>query len=375
MRTTHKLLALALVSSVMLASCGGGDKTTPPTTTTPPTDSGTVSGGTITKPADATAAGEFVITGERAIAAASVLRVGPFANSGLSAQDIKAQAIDAELRVLVAVTRSTSGTNAGKKKAVATFVWGNQSEQITANGADATLNPAVTLDIYPQGNAAMSQTYKGSLDLKVVAPDFQDKTTRSGVYVNDSGPMCARLVVDLKSLPNSADPKKPTPNGYTPYLFNTTAAPLEVCEGDTEKQAEFAAITKYSNAVQFNYQSAASAPWTFERFEGEAAVPTAARLIQLENLPANAAVNTQAVSDFFGPLEALPAGDSATWTTEQKAAAATARKYTSLRKQLGYYYQGLTVYRVDAGNGRENIYIFGKNGWGVGGIKTIRFIP
>ena len=371
-----KLLGLMGILTLALASCGGGSTPTPggnagggTGTGSGPvaTDPGTVAGGTITKPTDSTAAGEFVVTGERAQALAQSLGIQ---TQSLGAESLQAQAVTDELRILLAVTRATSGTNAGKKRAVATFVWGNGAEKITVAG-DPKLNKAVTLDIYPQGSPNTVNTYTGSLDLMVQAPDFQDKTTRSGNYMADTGAACARLVFDLTSKSNAAT----APAGYVPLLFNNAVAPLEVCEGTTEKNAEQVALTKYSDAVQYEYQSSASAPWLFQRFDTETVLPTSAHLLELEGLAAGLPVTTQTVAAFFAPLEVLPTGDPMTWTTMQKAAAATAKKYTSLRKQIGYYYPQATVYRVQISAEREGIYVMGKNGWGLGSIKTIRYLP
>lgn len=381
MRTLFKLSALVLGSTLLLASCGGGPTPDPdpkPEPEQPVGDTSPVPSGTINRPADATAAGEFVITGERATALAQALRVGPFSKSltaqNLSAQNMQPQATDAELRVLLAVTRATSGTSAGKKKAVATFVWGNQAEQITAKNLNpANGGPAVTLDVYPQATPAALQTFKGALGLKVEAPNFQDKTTKSSPYIADIGITCARLVVNLTTLPNSADPKEGgVPGGYTPYLFNTSAAPLEVCEGQTEKDAEKVALEKAIAGLMYTRDSAAAAPWAFTRYEGEG-VMTRNRLLELEKLPLDSAVTVQTVTEFFTPLE-NPGATGGTYE-EVKAAQAVARKYTALRKQLQAYYQNLNVYRVKVANGRETIYVVGNNGFGAGGVKTVRFIP
>ena len=370
MRTSFKLSALCITATLALASCGGPtipdkDKgTTPNTDTTAP-----VTGGTIAKPADATAANEFIVTGIRAkqLAQALGVDVGQAQNVMARAGTMQAQATTDEMRVLLAVTRSKSGDNAGKKRAVATFVWGNDQEQIIPIDKDTK---GVTLDIYPESAPNLFQRYDGNLEMQVTYPDFQAKTTRSGVYVNDSGKMCAKLSFNFTTKENAATPTA----GYAPLVFNNTAAPLEVCEGETERNAEKVALEKASKDVMFTLDSLASAPFTFVSKDGVTTLPTdAASLAAAVGTDPNAAVTTQSLADFFAPLKVLPTGESSTWTTEQKAQASLARKYAALEKQFGYYYREAKVYTVATSAGREDIVLLGLNGWGVGGLRTIRF--
>ena len=372
MRTSLKLSALCITASLILASCGGPstpDKGTKPVEPTPETGTTTpVTGGTIAKPADATAANEFIVTGVRAKALAQALGVdvGDVQNVMARSGSLQAQATTDEMRVLLSVTLSKSGTNAGKKRAQATFVWGNDQEQVVS----IKDTKAVTLDIYPESSPNLFQRYEGNLDMTVTYPDFQAKTTRSGVYVNDAGKMCAKLSFNFTTKENAATPTA----GYSPLLFNNTAAPLEVCEGTTERQAEQVALEKASNGVMFDYQSVGAAPFTFTSKDGVTALPTdAAGLAAVAGTDAAATITTSTLADFFAPLVVLPAGDSTTWTTEQKAQASLARKYIALQKQFGYYYRSTRVYTVATSAGREDIVLLGLNGWGVGGLKTLRF--
>lgn len=372
MRTTLKLSALCITASLILASCGGPSTPDKGTNPNPMPDSGTtspVTGGTIARPADSTAANEFIVTGVRAkqLAQALGVDVGSAQNVMARAGTMQAQATTDEMRVLLAVTRSKSGDNAGKKRAVATFVWGNDQEQIIPIDKDTK---GITLDIYPESAPTLFQRYDGNLDMKVTYPDFQAKTTRSGVYVNDSGKMCAKLSFNFTTKENAATPTA----GYAPLAFNNTAAPLEVCEGETERNAEKVALEKASNGVMFDYQSLASAPFTFTSKDGVTALPTdAASLAAVVGTDPAATVTTSTLAEFFAPLTVLPAGDSKDWTPEQKAQASLARKYIALQKQFGYYYRSAQVYTVATSAGREDIVLLGLNGWGVGGLKTIRF--
>lgn len=361
---TLQLSALFLTASLVLASCGGG--------TTPVVDDGDttpVTGGTIAKPAGSTAANEFIITGIRAKALAQSLGVDFGSAQSVMARSggMASQATTDEMRVLLAVTLSKSGSTAGKKRAVATFVWGNDQEKIIP--IDATTK-GVTLDIYPQSTPAQYQRYEGNLDLKVSYPDFQAKTTRSGAYITDTGAMCAKLSFNFITKENAATPTA----GYTPLVFNNTAAPLEVCEGTTERNAEKVALEKASNNLMFTSGSVGAAPYTFASKDGVTALPTdAAGLAAAVGTSASAAVTIQTLADFFAPLTALPAGDKATWTPEQKAQATLANKHLALQKQFGYYYREAKVYTVITSANREDVVILGLNGWGVGGLKTIRF--
>lgn len=367
-----KLSVLALSAALALASCGGPaptpkvDEQKPapeqPAPEPEPT-TGPVTGGTIAKPADATAANEFIITGVRAKALAQSLGIKTAAASG----GLKAQATEDEMRVLLAITRSKSGTNVGKKKAVATFVWGNGQEKVLPLGTTKE-QPGVTLDIYPQGNEAAKTTYTGSLNLEVTYPDFQDKTTRSGPYVNDTGTQCARLTFDLTTAPNSGDT-----TGYVPLLFNNASSALEVCEGISERNAERVALEKNSAGLLYNYRSQAAAKFSFLKFEELTAMPDEARVRAAVSAPADAEVVQMSLDDWFAPLIELPAGDSENWTAEEKARAATARKYQTLKKQYGYYYREARVYLVKTSSERTDILILGLNGWGVGGLQTVQF--
>ena len=370
MRTSLKLPVLCITASLILASCGGPstpDKGTKPVEPTP--DATTpVQGGTIARPADSTAANEFIITGVRAkqLAASLGVDVGTAQNVMARAGTLQAQATTDEMRVLLAVTRSKSGDNAGKKRAVATFVWGNDQEQVVA----IKDTKSVTLDIYPESAPNMFQRYEGNLDMKVTYPDFQAKTTRSGTYVTDTGKMCAKLSFNFTTKENAETPSA----GYSPLGFNNSAAPLEVCEGVTERNAEKVALEKAADNLLFTQGSIAAAPFSFVSKDGVTALPTdAAGLSAAVGTDASATVTTQTLADFFAPLVVLPAGDSKTWTTEQKEQASVARKYIALQKQFGYYYRSATVYTVATSAGRDDIVILGLNGWGVGGLKTFRF--
>ena len=372
MRTSFKLSALCITATLALASCGGPSTPDKGTNPNPTPDSGTtspVTGGTIAKPADATAANEFIITGVRAKALAQALGVdvGGAQNVMARAGTMQAQATTDEMRVLLAVTRAKTGDNAGKKRAVATFVWGNDQEQIIPIDKDTK---GVTLDIYPESAPNLFQRYEGNLDMKVTYPDFQAKTTRSGVYVNDSGPMCAKLSFNFTTKENAETPTA----GYAPLAFNNSAAPLEVCEGVAERNAEKVALEKATSGLTFTLDSLASAPFTFVSKDDLTTLPTdAASLAAAVGTDPAATVTQTTLAEFMAPLKVLPAGDSKDWTTEQKAQASLARKYAALEKQFGYYYRSATVYTVATSAGREDIVILGLNGWGVGGLRTIRF--
>ena len=255
----------------------------------------------------------------------------------------------------------------GKKRAVATFVWGNDDEKVVP--IDATTD-AVTLDIYPQATPTAAVRYTGGLSMAVTYPDFQDKTTRSGAYIADTGAACAKLSFHFKSASMAATP----PAGYTPLVFNTSASPIEVCEGASERAAEQVALEKATAGLMFDVGSVGAAPWTYTKKDGATALPTnAATLAAAVGSSASATVTTQTLAAFIAPLKVLPAGDPLTWTPEQKAAAAVAKKYAGLEKQFGYYYRAVTVYTVATSSSRTDLYILGLNGWGVGGLHTIQF--
>ena len=89
-KSALSLAALSIFTALALSSCGGGTANVPPadkpgdTSTTPdPADDNAatlppVTGGTIPRPADATASGEFVITGVRAQGAGAKPRLRYF---------------------------------------------------------------------------------------------------------------------------------------------------------------------------------------------------------------------------------------------------------------------------------------------------------
>lgn len=369
---TLKLSVLALSGALALASCGGGTDTPKPDTGTKPAPAPEtttpVTGGTIAKPADATAANEFIISGVRAQALAQSLGVDVGSAQAVSARtgSLSAQAVDDEMRVLLSVTRAKSGDNAGKKRATATFVWGNGKEKIIPINKDTD---AVTLDIYPQAAPNDYKRYTGTLGMEVKYPDFQDKTTRSGSYVADTGAMCAKLSFNFTTAEASV-----SGSPYTPLLFNNSSSPLEVCEGVSERNAEKVALEKYSDGLMYQEGSVGAAPFTFTSKDGVTALPTdAASLAAALGTDAGATVTVSTLAEFFAPLTVLPAGESSTWTPEQKADAALARKYASLQKQYGYYYRDVKVYTIATSASREDVFLVGLNGWGVGGLKTIRF--
>lgn len=369
---TLKLSALALTVSLGIASCNGPSAPQPDTKkpTDDPATTAPVTGGTIAKPADATAANEFIVTGERAKMLGQALGVNLDADRGsaraVMAQGLKAQAVEDEMRVLLSVTRAKSGDNAGKKRATATFVWGNGKEKVIPINKDTD---ALTLDIYPQATPNDYKRYTGSLNMEVKYPDFQDKTTRSGSYVADTGAMCAKLSFNFTTAEASV-----SGSPYTPLLFNNSSSPLEVCEGVSERNAEKVALEKYADGLMYQESSVGAAPFTFVSKDGVTALPTdAASLAAALGTDAGATVTVSSLDDFFAPLTVLPAGESKEWTPEQKADAAKARKFASLQKQFGYYYRDVKVYTVATSAGREDIVLLGLNGWGVGGLKTIRF--
>ena len=104
MRTSFKLSALCITASLILASCGGPSTPDKGTNPNPMPDSGTtspVTGGTIARPADSTAANEFIITGVRAkvLAQSLGLDVGAAQNVMARNGSMQAQATtDAEAR-------------------------------------------------------------------------------------------------------------------------------------------------------------------------------------------------------------------------------------------------------------------------------------
>lgn len=370
MRTLY-LSASALALTLALASCGGGTDTPKPGTGTKPAPAPEVTtpvtGGTIARPADSTAANEFIITGTRAQALAQSLGVDVgSARSVMTGSKLTAQAADSEMRVLLSVTRAKSGDNAGKKRAVATFVWGNGKEKVIPINKDTD---ALTLDIYPQTAPNDYKRYTGTLGMEVKYPDFQDKTTRSGSYVADTGAMCAKLSFNFTTAEATV-----SGSPYTPLLFNNSSSPLEVCEGVSERNAEKVALEKYADGLMYQQGSVGAAPFSFVSQDGVTVLPTdAATLATALGTDPAASVAVSSLADFFAPLTVLPAGKSEDWTPEQKADAAVARKYANLQKQFGYYYRDVKVYTVATSASREDVFVVGLNGWGVGGLKTIRF--
>ncbi|MFD2610773.1 nuclease A inhibitor family protein [Deinococcus taklimakanensis] len=379
MKNTVKLGALALTVSLGIASCGSGGAPEPqkpaPETSAPP-----VTGGTIAVPADSTAAGEFVFTGVRARAIAQSLGYSPDTlnaqgqTAALAAGNLKAQAVQDELRVLLTVNRAKTGDNAGKKKAQATFVWGNQTELLQSPvGVDPNgkviRSPGLWLSVFPKGgdefdSRAMTE---GTLELKVESPNFQDKTTKSSPYADDTGAQCARLMFTFGTARNDG-----TTSGYTPMSFTNQDAPLILCEGVAERDAEKVALEKATASMAYTVGSIVDGPFTYTRWDNRKGTTLSAdELRAAVGAPAGAALVRSTFDAFFAPLTVLPAGDPKTWTPAQKEQAATAKKYINLQKQFGYYFKNLFVITVKTNAGRDDILILGENGWGVGGLKTL----
>lgn len=320
----------ALALSLALASCGGG---TPPTTGAKPAPTpqpAPAPSPIADLPDDATAAREFLFSKRQSRQLAQALSLSP--------QDTVE--LGDRLRVVLTVNRAKSGQNIGRKKASAVLIWGNQTVPIKGN---------VTLGLGLAGESRALKTTAGKVALEVERPNFQDKFTKSTGFVDDTGRMCARFAFDLAA---------------AGQVFSAPA-PVEVCEGDTERDAAQVALEKFSKGLPYSYQSAGSAAWTFTRWDGEKALPTPAQFLPLAGLPADALVTVQTLPQFFAPL--------VTPSAPTERATTIAAQYSTLERQFSAYYRETRVYRVRVSEDREALYVLGLNNWGVSGLHTLRF--
>ncbi len=219
------------------------------------------------------------------------------------------------------------------------------------------------------GTAVINSSYEGTLNMTTTYPNFQTSSSKYTPYVDEKGGLCVRLSYSFTTA-------QVTPGvNYQPLVFNNLVAPLVVCEGTSEREAEKMALEKASTGMLYQYQSEAAAAFTFSSKDGATALPTdAASYASVLNTQAGDTVAVSTLDDFFAPLTVLPGGDPALWNAADKANAATARKYIALQKQFGYYYTATKVYTVShSGTNKKDIYILGLNGWGIGGLRTIQF--
>lgn len=309
-----------LALSVALASCGGP--------TTPNPSGGTAPAPVLDAPEDATATREFVFSKRQTRAALQSLNLGP------------QEAVDLgeRLRVVLTVSRAKSGANIGKKKATATFIWGNQT---------VNLSGTYTLGVGRFGTTGALRAADGKLALAVKFPDFQAKSSKSTAYVPDTGEMCARLTFNLGA-------------GTAAWSSNT---PVEVCEGTSARDAEKVTLEAFSRGLRYRYQSEGVARWTFARLSDQPAekLPTDAELLTLLNLPTSSKVTRETLMAF---LSRMYMGGGSYKETMQ---------YLKLKNQFDIHYSETTVYHVGMNDNRQLIFILGRNSYGLAGLWTYRF--
>lgn len=320
-----------LALSVALASCGGPTTPAPSTGTTPKPAPAPGPGPVADAPEDATAAREFVFSKRQTRALAQSLSLGP-----LDAVDLGER-----LRVVLTVSRAKSGANIGKKKATATFIWGNQSVNLAGT---------YTLGVGAFGSTGALKATDGKLALAVKSPDFQAKAGRSTAYVEDTGEMCARLTFNLSA-------------GSNAWSSNT---PVEVCEGTGTRDAEEKALTTFSRGLLYTDGggSLAGSPWTFERVSEQPAdrMPTAAELLAARGLPAYITVKTETFREFvYNHLSIYE------MTSKER------RAWEGFLRQFEIYYREVQVYRIRIADDRELVYVLGRNSSGLSGMSALRF--
>lgn len=319
-----RFLGLAALT-LALASCGGPTTPAPSTGTTP-----TPQPAPAPAAEDATASREYVFTKRQTRAALQSLGLSPLDTVDLGER----------LRVVLTVTRAKSGANIGKKKATATFIWGNK---------EVALSGTYTLGVGAFGTSGALKATDGKLALAVKSPDFQAKAGRSTAYVPDSGPLCARLTFNLGA-------------GTSAWSSN---APVEVCEGVNERNAEQKALETFSKGLLYRYQSDGGSAWTFARLSDQPAdkLPTGAEVVAARGLPSYTTVKTEKLGQFFYNWNyGTPGLDGK-----------TVKRQNALYRQFDIYFKEAQVYRIHLSDTRELIYILGRNSYGVSGLWAYRF--
>lgn len=316
-----------LALSLALASCGGPTTPAPGTGTTP--KPAPAPGTVADAPEDATAAREYVFSKRQTRAALQSLGLGQ-----LDAVDLGER-----LRVVLTVNRAKSGANIGKKKATATFIWGNQTVNLAGT---------YTLGVGAFGSTGALKATDGKLALAVKSPDFQAKASKSTAYVPDTGLLCARLTFNL---------------GAGPSAWSSNS-PVEVCEGVSERNAEEKALTTFSKGLRYTEGSLAGSPWTFGRIsdQGAAEMPAPAVLLAARGLPAYTTVKTETFREFvYNHLSIYE------MTSKER------RAWTGFLQQFNIYYKESKVYRIRLSDERELVYLLGRNSSGVSGVWAYRF--
>lgn len=322
-----------LALSLALGACGGGGTTTPQpdTDTQPPVTDTPAPALPADAPQDATASREFELTAQQARAAVQGLGLTEQADLG------------ERLRVVLSVSRSRTGTNAGKKRASAVFIW----------GSSAKLAGTYALTLTDAGQTAPLKSSEGKLELAASGVDFQDKATKNTAYHVNTGLQCARLTIASAS-------------GEANY---STAAPLEVCESTTDQDAEQKFLLS-KLPTTYTYLSDGSDQWKFKRLSSlpAPALPTNAEVAAAFGLPTFTAVSRVSGDDFFRDLN--------TYYVQTNPAAATDKmrqQYGAFPKHMRDTFEEWAVYRVQATETREIIYVAGRNGYGVSGVWATRF--
>lgn len=345
-----KKLALGAGLALLLTACGSPTTPTTPNPTTPnptPTTRATLTE-IPPQPGDipAGALRVKVFTFRDPASARATIGAQQLSALNLQAQDLTAQDWE-RFRVVLAVTRSGSGASIGQKRATVRLIWGNASTPL-----DVRLHLGLT-----DASKTEVEEAESIFSLKVTPPDFQAATTRSTKYRTITGQACARLFLRL-----------------TPSVTGQEYTEVEACEDSAEQQALVAALQKAASGLLYTHDSAAGAKFEWVSISNRADF-TYDELLGTMNLPPSATPTTQDAAEFFAPLTALPAGESATWTAEQKAQATLARKYAALYKALQTAYgKTLKVTRGMATGSRETILIHGQNAAGHSGMRTYRFL-
>lgn len=323
-----KLLLMAGFTAALLSACGSP---APPTQTEPPPSSST---SPADAPADATVSQEFTFDRK---------------TSGVVMQSLGLQPLDAvdlgnRLRVVLSVTQAKSGANAGKKRASAVFIWGNQQVKLTGN---------YILGLSRAGEEGTLTSTNGKMNLGVTYPDYQAKVSKNTSYSADPNALCATLTFNLKADVNAWD----------------SNLPVRVCERRSSRQVEDDALMQAADGTFYRVDSIGISKVKFIRLSSEAQKKalTTDDIRRYLNLPNYIPIRLPEQNDFWVYFADEPALRNDTKQVKKAVAV--------LKTMYRFYGYNARAFAIRETPERERIVFVGWNNLGIAGVEMWRFMP
>lgn len=359
-----KLLLLPLAAALLLASCGG---TSTPTPTTPPTT--TTTDELLTSDGTATAARSFVL---------SAFKPGS-AGAGLGAQSLQQQDtanLSERLRVVLSVERIKTGASAGQRRATVRVIWATPGVKLAG---------PLSLTLTDQQSRQTLRTKSSKLALSVTGSDFQTSKTLSTSSILRGNNLCARVGFTLTA---SSGP-----------VFDTVAAPLEVCEDEAALDTTIKALTTAAAKAMNTRTSTALAPFKVQAFPGVLSFPSDSELKNLLGVSGDLLNESEALTlpaglneaqrsavyaldfvrssldnkrdmlEMFGRVTNADPNKDPVWTRYQR----NQKALEALAQTATVYGLPLRAYTWETAPGRTEAALVGLTSGGAFAVRTVRY--